>query len=274
MNSILKHQMPKKKYVFFRNDDVGLYSRETVARELVNLTNLFFANDIPICHAVVPKAINIETVQWLRRVKLSHPDLISIGQHGFGHIHHGKGEFDRKRTYQQQKKDIEKGLQLMKDYFSSDFSYWFAPPWVKYNRHTKEICDKLGFKIFSGGVSPRLYARVFNAMGRSLNLNVLGFKEVSYHNAKHFSQQNFDIEEVSVSIDVLQSYRHKQIKTLGIILKRFGHCRKYYDVIGFMLHHWAFDKEEKLEIIRGLLHHLKNDASISFCLIDAFGLHK
>jgi len=272
MNCTLKKQTAEKKIVFFRNDDVGLYSKEPVAKELINLTNLFIELEIPICHAVVPKEVNMETVQWLKEVKSNHPDLISIGQHGYSHINHGKGEFGG-RNYQYQKSDIETGMHLMQEYLKSDFSYWFAVPWVRYDRCTKEICDKLRFKVFSGGVSPVWYARLFNSVGRSLNLNVMGFKVVSYHSTNSFAQNGFSMTEISVAVDIVEDYKLKQIKSLDRILKRFCQCQKHFSVIGFMLHHWVFDAEEKLEIVRNLLYHLKTCENVSFSLIDKFEPH-
>jgi len=265
----LKKQIANsKKIVFFRNDDVGLFSRLPVATELINLTNLFTELNIPICHAVVPKVIDMETVQWLKKAKASYPHLISIGQHGFKHVNYGQGEFDTSRSYQEQKYDIAAGMQLMLKYFDSDFSYWFSAPWIGYNRYTKEICDKLEFKVFSGGVSPVWYARLFNALGRTLKLNVLGFKVISYHKTSSFAQRGFNISEISVAIDVMQDYKLKQIKSLDVILKRFYQCQKHFSVIGFMLHQWAFDNEKKLEIIRNLLCKLKESPNISFRLIE------
>ncbi len=261
--------MPEKKIVFFRNDDVGLFSKEPIASELINLTNLFIEYNVSICHGVVPDAVNTETAEWLRGKKSSHPHLVSIGQHGFRHIKRGKGEFNSKRSYQQQYNDIAAGMQLMKEKFGSDFSMWFSAPWIIYNRYTKKICEELGFRVFSGGVSPKLRARTFNAIGRFFNINTLGVKVVSHHRKNSFIQRGFDINEISVAIDVAEDYKQKKVKSLDSILRRFYQCKKQFNVIGFMLHQWIFDTEEKLEVIKKLLSELKTDSNVSIASFDS-----
>lgn len=263
-----KKHIAEKKLVFFRNDDVGIYSQEPLDRELINLTNLFVDMGIPICHAVVPDAVTKETVTWIRDIKNFYPSLISIGQHGFKHVKNHKGEFGGRRSYKKQKADINNGFEQMRQYFGPDFSYWFAAPWVVYNRHTKKICDALGFKIFSGGVSPRLYAQIFNAVGRILNVNTMGRKDVSYHRKNSFYQKGFNIHEVSVSVDVISDFTARLVKPLDSIFERFQSSKKYFNVIGILLHHWVFNTQEKLNIIKSLLTELQKDPNISFSLIE------
>ena len=45
--------MDFNKVIFFRNDDAGMYSTEPVSPELINLTNSFLEEKIPISHGVV-----------------------------------------------------------------------------------------------------------------------------------------------------------------------------------------------------------------------------
>jgi len=260
--------MDKIRTVFFRNDDVGLFSSEPVSSELVNLTQTFIEENIPISHGVVPEAVNEETVKWLLEVKSKYPHLIGIEQHGFSHTKHEKGEFGGRRGYEEQKGDIMAGMEFMKHNFGVRFSWCFTSPWVKYNSHTKRICDELGFKVFSGGVSPKVQARVFNAIGRLFNLNVLGPKEVSYHRTRRFDQKGFRIAEISPSIDVIKDYRERTLKKLDAIRMRYDNCRKHFDVIGFLLHQWVFDTRDKIQIIRELLIELKKDEELTFHLLE------
>ena len=156
----------------------------------------------------------------------------------------------------------------MRQYFNSDFSSWFAPPWAIYNRNTKKICDELGFRVFSGGVSPRLHARLFDILGRSLNLNTIASQKVSYHKNNSFTQSGFKTREISVGVDTVYNYGLKQVKSPEIILARFQKCKKHFNVICFLLHQWVFNTDQKLDVIRQLLLELKKDAQISFKLID------
>lgn len=263
--------MINQKVIFFRNDDVGLFSNYPISLELINLTNIFIEENVPISHGVVPAVINKQTVNWLKEMKSRYPHLIGIDQHGYQHLNHGCGEFGGCRDYKRQKEDISAGLELMKEYFGEDFSYCFTIPWTKYTRDTKKICAELGFRVFSGAVSPKLHARVFNKVGQFLNLNVMLGKPVSYHKRRDFNQRGFTILELSVGIDVLQNYKLKQIKPYDTIKIRYRKCKRYYDVIGFCLHYWAFDSCEKLDIIRRLLRELKSDTQVSFKLIEEIG---
>jgi thymidylate kinase len=256
------------KIVFFRNDDVGLFSSEPVSSELIRLTRLFVQENVPISHSVVPAAVNDETVKWLLDMKSRYPDLICIDQHGYAHVSFGAGEFGGDRSYADQKGDIAAGLGLMENYFGSAFSRCFSVPKIRYNFYTKRVCDELGFKVFSGGVSPRLHARVFNALGRIMNLNVLGPKEVSYHKRTDFSQQGFNIAEISVSVDVVNDYKTKKVRSIDAILHRYNQCEKYFDVIGIMTHHWVFDSEDKISVLRELLRVLKGNSSVKFWLLE------
>lgn len=260
--------MQSGKIIFFRNDDVGLYSSQQIATELVELTELFIDENIPISHGVVPDAVSIETVKWLRGMKSNYPDIIGIDQHGYKHIKHDRGEFGGRRCYKDQERDIKAGMDFMKQNFGNQFSWCFTSPWVQYNRHTKRICDVLGYKVFSGGVSPILKARLFNMLGRLLNLNVLGPKEVSYHRSGRFTQPGFRILEISPCIDVIQDYKRKILKPHDSIGARYNDSRRHFDVIGFLLHQWVFDNKDKIKIMMELLQELKQDKDNSFCLFE------
>jgi len=74
--------------------------------------------------------------------------------------------------------------------------------------------------------------------------------------------------EISVGIDVIKDYKLKVVKPLDLIFSRYEQCEKYFNVIGFLLHQWAFDSKEKLSIIRRLLVALKNNSHVSFRLIE------
>ena len=261
--------MENQKIIFFRNDDVGLHSDHEVSAELKSLTNLFIEEDLPIAYGVVPGAINSKTIDWLNEAKSKYPKLIEVDQHGYKHTdYNGFGEFGANRDYAKQKKDILAGLRLMEQYFGKYFSYVFSPPWYKYDGNTKRICDELGFKIISGAVSPKSYARIFYKIGHLLDRNWFLGRPVSYHKRNHFSQRRFNIREISVGIGVDKNVKLKKMKSYEEIHLRYQKCKKYYNVIGFCLHDSVFDSEEKLNIIRKLLINLKKDVNLSFRLIE------
>jgi len=258
------------KKIFFRNDDVGMHSpTNTVANDLINLTEFFIENNVPICHSVVPKLVNKKTVKWLQHIKQKTPDLLSIGQHGYLHQKYVRGEFGGGRSYDDQFNDILHGKLLMDELFKGSFSLWFAPPWVQYDKNTKLICEKLGFQIFSGGVSPKFEAIAFNRIGNILNYNVFLNKEVSYHRKSNYIQKGFQIQEVSVSIDVVKNYNTKELKPCYEIIDRFEKSIKKYNTVGFMLHQWIFDSNEKIELLNQIIDYIKlNHKNYQFLSFD------
>lgn len=260
--------MDKKKIIFFRNDDVGLYSNEPVSSELINLTNVFIDENVPISHGVVPALVSEDTVKWLNQIKMQYPNLIGIDQHGYKHVKHDIGEFGGKRRYEEQKDDITAGMELMQKFFGTNFSNCFSAPWVRYNSDTKKICDEHGIRVFSGGVSPMFYACIFNYVGRFCNLNVMCGKEVSFHRRNSFKQRGFNLLEISVGVDVIQNYELKLVKPIDLILSRYEYCKKHFDVIGFVLHQWVFDSVQNLSVMKSLLHEFKKDVDISFELLE------
>ncbi len=255
--------MKRNKIIFFRNDDVGLYSNGSVSPELINLTDIFIKEKVPVSYGVVPGEVNEPTVNWLKTVKTVFPHLIGIDQHGYRHVDYGCGEFGNNRTYETQREDINAGRELIKEYFGN-VPCCFIPPWNKYNSHTKQICDELGFKVFSGAVSPKLHARTFVKMGQFLNLNVMLGKPVSYHRKSCFSQPGLEISEISVGLSVVENYKSRKVKSFESINSRYKRCKKYFDCIGCNLHHWVFDSPEKLNIIQRFLVELKEEQDISF----------
>ena len=273
MTYTLNSRSERNKIIFFRNDDVGLYSNRSVPQELINLTNIFVEENVPISHGVVPAAVNKPTVDWLKEMKAQYPHLIGIDQHGYQHIDYGCGEFGGSRAYENQRKDIEEGLELMENYFGN-VPHCFTPPWNKYCVYTKRICDELGFRVFSGAVSPKLHARIFVKTGQFFNLNMMFGKPVSYHGKEYFNQKGFGIMEISVGLSVIEDYKFKKIKPFNAIYLRYKRCKKYFDFIGYNLHHWVFDSPEKLVIIRRLLLELKKEPDVSFKLIEEIGVCK
>lgn len=248
--------------VFFRNDDVGLFCPNGVSSELVEITDLFIQETVPISHGVVPKSINSEAIEWLKSEKAKHPELIGIDQHGYAHANHGRGEFFLNRSAIQQQKDIQAGLDLMIRYFGEAFSWCFSPPGNRYDRRTKMICDKLGFRIFSGAVSPKPLARGFFVLGRMLNRNLLFGKHISYHRNKQYGQRGFSISELSVGIGLVGDYRRRLIRPLDALLKRFEACERHYDVVGINLHHWVFDSPEKIALVQEYIQNLKKRPNV------------
>ena len=88
-----------KTYVYFRNDDVN-----SLDRELIEITDFFLSQDIPIIHAVEPANVNMDTIDWLNDVKDKKPELIEIMQHGYDHKKRSIGEFGGNRAYNDQLK--------------------------------------------------------------------------------------------------------------------------------------------------------------------------
>ncbi len=225
-----------KPIFFFRNDDV----RESLDESLIRLTELFLKHEIPLAHAVEPANVSKEVSDWLLGIKIKHPELIGIIQHGYDHNHKHpsrKMEFGGKRTYQDQLTDILKGKDLMNKYFNDLWNPIFTFPYGTFNEATIKALAESGYSGFSSKIKFEFKSRLKDKSGRLLGRNTIFNRMVSYHPGYYSS---YGIKEISVSVNPIRTYInsadaihypfneiHKQIKT----------SIKYTRFIGVLLHH-------------------------------------
>ena len=216
----------KKKYVFFRDDDVCRPNSN-----FLKLYNMFKETDIPIICSVIRGKITEKMSNFLIEEKKRNPRLIDITQHGWMHKNYSEYgneyEFGDKRNFEEQRNDILKGKIKMGNVFGDFFTEVFVPPYHGFNDNTLKIIEDLGFAGFSASLSifPRNIKRNF------LNLSV----NVETNDYKSNKPYVLSLEE---------------------ILKRFLFRYENFNLIGILIHH-GFLKKKGLDTISKFLRILK-----------------
>lgn len=253
--------------VFFRDDDVG-----ELAQPLRNVVELLLDEEIPCSYQVVPKFLNHEAAAYMKDAQTARPDLVFLNQHGLRHEQivgeeHRYSEFDGGRAYEEQRRDIAEGREILADMLGRSFdASVFTPPCHKYDDTTVRILGELGFSILSAGVKVDPVSRIYYALGRALGrVSFLG-KRVSYH----CERTPVDgVSEVSVCIDVdedVDRAGNKIEKSDEDLWREFEACRARLPVVGVMLHHQKCDGERPTTL-RAFIRRLKQTPGIRFATI-------
>lgn len=244
----------EKPIVFFRNDDV----RNSPDHSLIDITDLFILNKVPISHAVEPANVSQEIVDWLIDKKKEFPDLIEIIQHGFNHNINNPGlkmEFGGKRGFEDQLFDIKKGVELMNTYFHNLWTPVFTFPYGTYNRNSLKAISACGYKILSSKIKFSKKARVKNFLGRTFGIDEFRGKQVNYHPG---IRKNYGFREISVSVNLIKRYTGSNTAIhydLENIINQIKLAQKHTGIIGILLHHRFHENE--MQLITGLIQYLK-----------------
>jgi hypothetical protein len=133
---------PSSVPVFFRDDDAGWGDDR-----LYVLLDRFLEYGLPLDVAAIPQALGPAMARELvaRRV--------AVHQHGLAHANHEpegrKCEFGPSRSYDQQRRDIEAGRELLRERLDGLVEPIFTPPWNRCTRDTALCLAELGFQVLS-----------------------------------------------------------------------------------------------------------------------------
>lgn len=252
--------MIQTKYLFLRNDDV----RESLDKELIELTEICINLQVPISHAVEPANITPEVSEWLLHVKKQNPALIEIIQHGYDHNKKNpssKMEFGGNRSLRDQLESIRKGKELMDKYFGNQWSPVFTFPFGTFNTATLKAVDLSGYKAISAKVSYNPKSRIKDFTGKLLKQDFLAGKKVSYHGSRRL---NYSFTEFSVSANLIKKYAgyNKAIHfQKHEILDQIMLSSKHTNVTGLLFHH-RFHTDQ-FTMISELLDSLKHNYKFS-----------
>ncbi len=252
-----------KNIMYFRNDDV----RHNLDDSLIKITNLFISHGIPITHAVEPANISSEVVIWLTNVKMQHPQLINIIQHGYDHTIKNKlikGEFGGQRTYKEQLMDIKKGKEIMDSLFGSLWFPAFSFPYSPYNPEAIEALNDCGYKVLNSHFSGRISRRIFYKIGHIMRRGYLLNHHVSW-NLKYYPKTK--LFEIDVNTSFIKRYYNEltdcDMMTLKeIINETIQHSK--YRTVGVLLHHRYHNNDAKLKLVDDYLKWCKSNQNNEF----------
>lgn len=246
--------MSAPKVIFLRNDDV----RDSLDKELIDLTYLCLKHNVPISHAVEPANITPEVIDWLIEVKKQYPQLLEIIQHGYDHNRkypEKKMEFGGTRTYADQFSSIQKGKELMDKFFGDKWNPIFTFPYGTYNEDTLRVIDKLGYEAISSKINFSIKNQFKNKVGNLLSRDFLFNKKVSYHGE---SRNHFGFKELSVSVNLIHRYidsNNANHYSKTNILEQISQSERFTKNIGILFHH-RFHTDQ-FNLIEEIIVHLK-----------------
>lgn len=232
--------------IFLRNDDVN-----TLDPELMQLWDIVRDNGACVDMAVEPANIVPETVNWLRNLKKEFPNNISIITHGYDHIDKvaGKGEFGG-RSYEDQIVDIQKGCDLMNQYFNGDFFPAFTCPRGGHNEATIRCMNETGYKVFSSYHNVYLKNKILYTLGHALRKTHLMGKRVSYHTRQI---PNTNLTDISMSMSLIRRYHSDndcEFPTIDFLKQRLDAIRSTGQrIIGVTVHHRYHKRPEHMQLI-------------------------
>jgi hypothetical protein len=257
------------KYIFFRNDDV----RETLDITLVDLTNIFIREGVPITHVVEPANITAEVISWLKKLKEEYPQIIEIGQHGYDHRLKAqkmifgklrKGEFGYGRSYEEQLTEIESGKQIMDATFGDSWVSLFTFPFGGKNLDAIRAVDDCGYKIMNDHHKLDWNHKLFYFTGRLLRRNFLFERPVSY-NLKKRPQTN--LFNININISLIKKYINDETECVMYSLDELKALTKMYlreKTIGIVLHHRYHNDRDKMQLVTDYINWLKTINGVQF----------
>lgn len=263
MQHIPRAVSPELVVAFFRNDDVN-----ELTPELIAISELLFAEGIPIIHAVEPGNVTDACVDWLLEKKARHGRLLEIMQHGYNHTKHFSGEFGGKRAYQEQYDDLRRGREIMNRRFGDR---WFPAvnfPYGPYNQATIRAVDDLGYTVFNGHYNPRLSRRLFYLIGRLLGRGQIMNRHISHHLEIYPGTHVFTIDMAISYIDrYLGNYGSNQCEWFDTpaLMQRFAAAKRHIHVIGWLLHHRYHSTPASLKLVKDTITAMRqSDPGIEF----------
>ncbi|GBC63756.1 hypothetical protein DENIS_4754 [Desulfonema ishimotonii] len=250
-----------KTKICFRNDDVNI-----LTPELKNLTEIFLYRKVPITHAVEPGNVTADTISWLRQTKKKYPALLEIVQHGWDHTPHGKGEFDKSRSYNEQFNDLKRGKEKLENIFGENFFSMITIPFGVYNKDTIKAASKLSYKVFCGHYNYRISRRLFYLTGRIMRKGRLLNRHVSNHLRYYPGTRLFEIDSaISFSKKYFGHFTNDcEMSSADEMFQAFENYRKITPAVIFLLHHRFHHKKHDMELVETVLDKLKRRNDIEF----------
>jgi len=133
---------------FFRADGVGWADERLFA-----LLDLFDEHATPLDLAVIPAALQDETIDALHQRLEASAGRMRAHQQGFAHVDHERGgpasEFGSQRALADQRADLALGVELLARRLAPFVDPIFTPPWNRCRPETASLALALGLRVLS-----------------------------------------------------------------------------------------------------------------------------
>lgn len=157
-----------KSKIYFELDDVS-----EIDPNFVNLLQVFINTKTPVALAVEPGKITPEFIAYVKSINQSHPNLITIIQHGWKHTNHDnnkdQSEYPATRSYDEQFSEIKQGNDILDGNFGAAYLKVFVPPWGAYSDDTLRVLNDLGYTaMVTGPRSQKEIEKILNMKFQSI----------------------------------------------------------------------------------------------------------
>lgn len=248
---------------FFRNDDV----RDRLDKSLLQIQDIFLSKQVPITHAVEPANLTKPVIEWLLKIKILYPELVTIMQHGYDHTiknNRKKGEFGGQRGFSEQYSEIKKGKELMEHHFGGCWFEAFNFPYAPYNESAIQALEKIGFKVLNSHYNVEWKRQIFYSIGHFLNRGLLFNRHVSWNFQKY---PNTSMTEISMNITFIKKYNNEDTDcdffSYDEIISQINKYIQSPFPIGLLLHHRYHTKEEHFILLEKILDFLEKKKIIA-----------
>lgn len=243
--------------VFFRNDDV----KGELDESLIYLSERLLEMGILLLHAVEPKNVSKEVVEWLVGLKKDHPETLSIIQHGLDHAvktsSPNRGEFGGGRSFESQLSEIQQGKQLMEKYFGGFWNQVFSFPYGSYDMNTLCALALEGYQGISTGIRLTRKRHVFNTVGRFLKIKRLVGQNIVYFNEQ---VPGFPLMEYPVVLNTTKKYTQPDSgvqKNLSELIHDWHCLPRFVRYRGILTHH-RFNTLEDIDELTDFVTYLRS----------------
>jgi len=159
------------KVLFIRDDDVW-----TLDKSFREFFDFMLSQKIPVVYGVIPTQLEEDAAVFLRRAKERDPKLLDLVQHGFAHRNYAavgedKYEFGPARSYVQQRKDIARGMGIMRRWFGELVTPGFIPPYHADDAKTIDAIEALNIPLYSSRLKVPRQAKKFIEMPAQIWVN-------------------------------------------------------------------------------------------------------
>lgn len=236
--------------VFIRNDDV----RGKLSDSLKYITESVLREGFCISHAVEPRNVTKDVVDWLLHYMDQYPEQMEVIQHGLDHNEKTEkpvGEFGGNRNFDDQLKELSEGRDLMNKWFDDKWFPAFSFPFGTYNRATLLALESLSYPVITTGVRLTMKRRLLNLIGHIIQRKHFGRYNITYYGE---APPGYSLIEFPVMLNTTKQYSQPDggIQKNSEELMNDWNGLKNFKTLGILTHHRFNTQDDTDNLIRFL----------------------